>query len=415
MRISTSYFMQRGLDSILEQQKRLADIQEQIASGNRLNRPSDDPSASAQILRLEQAIATNEQYQRNADMAINRLTLEESTLKSAQDTLLRIREIAIQGNNSTMSDTDRNALAQEVDERLKELVGLANTRDANQEYLFAGYMVNTKPFSLAADGSYVYSGDNGQRGVQISTGRQILDSDAGNEVFMNLRNGNGTFQVNPAIGNTGASIIDVGQVLDRDSYNATLQNYTISFVTNSSGNIAYNVIGNVDGQIIPSPPQNAINDAPDYVIDAAISFNGIQTAISGTPVAGDVYTVSPSDNQDVFSTIQKLITALQLPTEDSNVNESEALNLMNQSLSELDIAFDKFTRVRTSVGARLNTTDAQVSVNEAYQIELTATLSGVRDLDITAAAVELQSRLIALEAAQTSYTRIQSLSLFEFL
>lgn len=415
MRVSTSYFSQRGLNSMLEQQHRLAEIQEQISSGNRLNRPSDDPTAAAQILRLDQAIAATDQYQRNADMAKNRLTLEESTLKNVQDTLLRVREIAVQGANSTLSDTDRLALAQEVEERLQELVGLANTRDANQEYLFAGYKVNTKPFAIAADGNYIYSGDHGERALQISTGRQIQDSDAGNDVFMNLRNGNGTFQTNPAAGNTGDTIFSLGEVTDSATYRANLQTYTVSFVTNGNGNIGYNVFGSVDGQIVPPLPQDATVDAPDYSSGGAIQFNGIETAFTGNPADGDQFAIAPSNNQDMFSTVQKLVTALSMQTDDPNVNESDALNLINQSLSEIDIAFDNITRVRTSVGARLKTIDSQSTVNEAYKIELTATRSDVKDLNIAEAAVELQSRLIALEAAQTTYTRIQRLSLFEFI
>lgn len=415
MRVSTSYYATRGLNSILEQQQRLADIQEQISSGKRLSKPSDDPTGAAQILRLEQAISATDQFQRNADFAQNRLSLEESTLSGVQDSLLRVREIAIQGANATMSDTDRFALAQEVRERLKEMVGLANTRDSNQEYLFSGYKVTTKPIVQAADGSYVYNGDHGERNLQISTGRQIPDSDSGDDVFMNLKNGNGTFQIDANAANTGSTIFDLGQVVDPVTYNANIQTYTVTFVTNSSGNIGYNVVGSVDGQIIPSPPLNAVNDAPDYVEDAAIQFNGVETAFTGSPADGDVFTVSPSVNQDVFSTVQKLVTALEMPTEDANVNESDALNLINQSISEIDIAFDSITRVRTSIGARLKTIDDQATANEAYSIELTATLSEVRDLDIAAAAVELQSRLVALEAAQTTYTRIQRLSLFEFL
>lgn len=415
MRVSTNYFSQRGLDSILDQQRRLSDIQEQIATGRRLNRPSDDPAAASQILRLEQALATNDQYQRNADMAKNRLTLEETTLKSIQDALLRVREIAIQGSNSTMSDTDRNALAQEVNEKLEELVGLANTRDSNQEYLFSGFKTNTKPIARLADGTFIYSGDHGQRGIQISTGRQIMDSDAGNDIFMNLRNGNGIFQTTPSVGNTGDAIVSLGQVIDPDLYNATPQTYTVSFVTNLNGNVGYNVVGSVEGQIIPTPPLDPTNDAPDFVSEGEIQFNGIQTSFTGTPADGDSYTIAPSSNQDMFSTVQKLVTAFELQTENSNVNESDALNLINQSLNEIDIAFDNVTRVRTGVGARLKTIDSQISVNAAYEIELTSTLSNVRDLDIAEAAVEMQSRLIALEAAQTTFTRIQGLSLFEFI
>ena len=412
MRVSSSYFTQRGLASILEQQNRLAEIQEQISSGKRLLRPSDDPTGAAQILRLEQASALTDQYQRNADNASNRLTLVETTLSSVQDSLLRVRELAVQGSNSTLTDTDRAAIAQEVRQRLNELVSLANTRDANQEYLFSGYKVTTKPFSQAADGTYVYSGDQGERALQISSGRQIIDSNAGSDVFMNLKNGNGTFQTNADPLNTGSAIFDIGQVVDTTAYVA--EQYDITFVTNASGNLAYNVVGSVSGQLIPPLPQNPVNDAPDYVSGGSIQFNGIQTGITGNVAVGDVFTITPSVNQDMFSSVQKLVTGLELSTA-SNVGFSDVQNLINQSLTEIDLAFDSVTRVRTSVGARLKTIDDQALVNEAFKIELASTLSSVRDLDIAEAAVELQSRLIALEAAQTSFTRIQGLSLFEFL
>ena len=411
MRVSTAYFTQRGLTSILDQQARLADMQEQISSGQRISKPSDDPTGAAQILRLEQALSVTSQYQRNADNALNRLTLQESTLDSVQDSLIRIREIAIQGANPTINNSDRQSLAQEVRERLNELVSLANTKDANQEYLFSGYKVTTKPISQAADGTFQYDGDQGQRALQISSGRQIKDSDSGSDVFINIKNGNGTFQTSANIANTGTGVFNVGQVVDLSSYVA--ETYTISLVTNGSGNLGYNVVGSTSGQLIPSLPQNLVTDAPDYSDGGSIQFNGIQTGITGAPVVGDSFTITPSTTQDMFSSVQKLVTALET-TINNPAGHSDFLNMFNSTLSEMDLAFENITRVRTSVGARLKTIDDQININEDFKIEMTTTLSKVRDLDIAGAAVELQSRLIALEAAQTTYTRIQGLSLFDY-
>lgn len=412
MRISTSFYTQRGLNSILEQQVRLSNIQEQISSGKRLLRPSDDPTGAAQILRLEQSISATEQFQRNADNAKNRLTLEEVILDNVQDSLFRVRDLAVQGNNATLSNTDRLALAQEAREILQELISLANTRDSNQEYLFSGYQVNSKPFSQAADGTFIYSGDQAQRALQISSDRNLYDSDSGHDTFVNVKNGNGIFQVNANALNTGAGIFDIGSVIDPSAYVA--ETYTMTFVTNGSGNLAYNVFGSTSGQLVPPLPQNSVTDAPDYIDGGTVQFNGIQTGISGIPVSGDVFTISPSSTQDMFSTVQKLVTALETTVTNSS-DQSNKSNLINQFLSEVDIVFDNITRIRTNVGARLKTIDDQTNVNESYKLEITSTLSSVRDLDIAEAAVELQSRLIALEAAQTTYTRIQRLSLFEFL
>ncbi len=403
MRVSTAYFTQRGLTSILEQQARLADIQEQVSSGKRILKPSDDPSGSAQILRLEQALSVTNQYQRNAGNALNRLTLEESTLDSVQDSLIRIREIAIQGANPIIGNTERLALAQEVRERLNELVSLGNTKDANQEYLFSGYKVTTKPFTEAADGTFVYSGDQGQRSLQISSGRQMMDSNSGNDVFVNVKNGNGTFQTNANVLNGGTGVFDVGQVVDPTAY--VTDTYTIT-IGGTPGNLTYGVTGVASGVVIAAG--TAFSDG------GSIQFNGIQTGITGAPVAGDTFTISPSTTQDMFTSVQNLVTALETTTS-SPAGQSDILNLLNPSLSEIDLAFDNITRIRTSVGARLKTIDDQINVNEGFKIEMASTLSKVRDLDIAEAAVELQSRLIALEAAQTTYTRIQGLSLFDHI
>ncbi len=403
MRVSTAYFTQRGLNSMLEQQNRLAEIQEQISSGKRLLTPSDDPTGAAQILRLEQALSTNDQYQRNSENALNRLTLEESTLNGVQNSLIRIREIAIQGTNATIGNTDRKALAQEVRELLNEMVSLANTKDANQEYLFSGYKVTTKPFAEAADGSFVYSGDQGQRALQISSDRKINDSDSGNDVFVNIKNGNGSFQVDANVSNNGTGVFDVGQVVDPTAYVA--DTYTIT-IGGTAGNLTYGVTGATSGVVVAA--------GTAYSSGGSIQFNGIQTGITGTPAVGDTFTVSPSSTQDMFTSVQNLVTALE--TETSSLDgQADILNLINPALSEIDLAFDNVSQVRTNVGARLKTIDDQINMNEGFKIELSSTLSKVKDLDIAQAAVELQSRLISLEAAQTTYTRIQGLSLFDHL
>lgn len=411
MRISTSLLNQRGLSGILEQQAQLSRIQSQIASQKRINSPSDDPSASAQILRLSQTIAVTEQYIRNSDSALNRLQLEENALADVEAALLRVRELSLQASNGVLSDEDRQGIAFEVRQRLNELVGLANTRDANQEYLFSGNQVHQQTISQV-NGSFVYNGDQAQRSIQISSGLRVTDSDTGSAVFMDIVNGNGTFRTQDNPANTGTGIIDSGQVFDQGAYVA--DNYTISFVTNANGNLGYNVVGAVSGQLIPPLPQDPTLDAPDYVDLQAIRFNGIETNINGLPVDGDSFTVQPSVKQDMFSAVADLATALETNTF-AATDRAKVLNQINRSLVHIDQSFDNVVETRSSIGARINVIESKTATNESFVLELTSTLSSVRDLDIAAAAVELQQRLTSLEAAQASFVRIQGLSLFNFL
>ncbi len=412
MRISTTLFHQRGLGGILDQQSSLVNLQAKIASGRRITSPSDDPSGSVQALRLTQTKAVIEQYMRNSDMALNRLQLEEVTIQGVEDKLLRVRELAIQASNSILGNQDRSAIAIELREHLQALRGLANTQDSNQEYLFAGNQVTQKPFSELPDGTTVYNGDQGERSIQISSGQRLKDGDSGHSVFMDILNGNGTFEVQAALGNSGSGIIDPGQVFDTTAYVA--DDYTISFVTNAAGNLAYNVVGVNSGQLIPPLPANPVLNAPDYLDGAAIRFNGIETKIEADPVDGDTFTLIPSSKQDLFTTVDKLASALEIPVYDST-QRSQAHNIISSSIVDLDRAFDKVTNIRTGIGSRLRTIEDRSATNESFLLEITSTLSDIQDLDIVSAAGELQRRLTALEAAQSAYVRIQGLTLFNFI
>ncbi len=412
MRISTSLFQQRGLNGILDQQAGLVDIQSKIASGRRISSPSDDPSGSVQIIRLSQAKSVTEQYIRNSDSALNRLQLEENTVKGVEDTLVRVRELAIQSANSILSNQDRKAIAAELRQQLQGLLGLANTQDASQEYLFAGNQVSTRPFTQLAASNIVYNGDQGQRAIQISSGQQINDSDTGLAVFMDIVNGNGSFFVEDSPANSGAGIIDPGQVFDASAYVA--DDYTISFVTNASGNLGYNVVGAAGGQLIPPLPQDPILNAPDYEDGAAIRFNGLETKIEGNPASGDLFNIRPSVKQDLFSTIADLATALETVVQDPS-QRTKMQNKISASIVDLDRAMNKMSEIRSNIGARLNLIEDRTATNESFLLDITATLSDVQDLDIISAASELQQRLSSLEASQAAFVRIQGLTLFNFI
>lgn len=239
MRISTSQLRLSGLNQLLDQQANLLKTQQQISTGKRIINPADDPSAITRVLGLQQSLKSTEQFQENINFARGRLTLEENVLAELNDELNRIREVAVQGNNSTLADSDRQSLAVVVRQGLDQLLSLANTQDSNGEYIFSGYQGNAQPFAESVSGNYVYNGDDGKRFLQISPNRQIAETDSGTEVFRQIRNGNGTFTTLDNQSNSGTGIIDPGSVsnaalIDGDTYN-------ISFFsdTSASGSLTY--------------------------------------------------------------------------------------------------------------------------------------------------------------------------------
>lgn len=199
----------------------------QLSTGKRILSPSDDPSATAALVGLNQTLATVAQFQKNSEYATARLNQEESTLVSVDSVLQRIRELTLQGNNASQTRETRTSIANEMDLLIEELAGLANAKDSSNSYLYAGYQDKTQPFTQNPDGSYAYLGDEGQRFVQIADNRQIATSDSGYAVFMDILTGNGTFSVNDNSANLGTGVIDPGGLTDPQAYDG--DSYTILF------------------------------------------------------------------------------------------------------------------------------------------------------------------------------------------
>jgi len=179
MRISTAQIFRQGVDAMLERQLELSRTELQMASGNRLLSPSDDPSAAARILDLGAAEQRLTQYQRNADVAQARLDQEETALFGMENLLQRVRELAVQGISDNVTAVDRGSIAVEIWEHMESFVQMANARDANGEYIFGGFESLTQPVSLVDrnTGQFDYGVATGQRKLQIGDSREVAIGD----------------------------------------------------------------------------------------------------------------------------------------------------------------------------------------------------------------------------------------------
>ena len=199
MRISTSQFFQQSVDAMLRNQRDLSQTELQVASGQRILKPSDDPSASVRVLGLKDSQARLAQYQRNADAARAKLDQEEVALNGIVDLLQAVRDLAVRGSNGTQSVADRQTIAAEVREHLDSFLQLANTQDANDEYIFSGYKTHTASLSHDGVGNFTYNGDEGQRKVQIGDNREVAVGDPGS-IFMDFAAaGGGTTNIGKVI------------------------------------------------------------------------------------------------------------------------------------------------------------------------------------------------------------------------
>jgi flagellar hook-associated protein 3 FlgL len=190
-RISTRMMTDQAVSAMLKQQSQLSETQLQLSTGRRILTPSDDPAGAVRVLDYDRAIGTISQYLNNADRAQTRLEFEEGVIGGIENILIRTKELTVEGASDTLSQEDRAAIAAEIWQLRDELLSLGNTRDAQGEYIFAGYQTSTRPFAEAVSGAVDYQGDLGDRRLRISADREISDGDNGHRVFVDVETATG--------------------------------------------------------------------------------------------------------------------------------------------------------------------------------------------------------------------------------
>lgn len=408
MRLSTSQLALQGVNNILSQQASLSKTQAQLASGRQILTPSDDPAGASRILELEKAINTVERYNRNADQAETRLGLSENILNEFGNTLQRVRELSVQAANGSQDRETRAYIASELRQAQDQLVQLANTDDGNGEFLFAGSETRTQPFTKTAGGKVIYNGDQGQREVRIGPSRTLPVDSSGFDAFMKIPNGNGDYQAREAQGNSGSGIITVG---DSPALVQPGEDYTVEFDRDGDGRLTYEV-RDVDGALVEldGEPVTGPYEPGMTVRVPAESGQLLQVKLDGQPDEDDRFEVTAATPQSVFETVNNLIRTLEDDGDGPALN-----NAVNRFLADIDQGMENIIRVRSELGARLNSLDASRDANEGALLDLNSAKSKLADLDYAEATGRFNQELVGLQAAQQTYTRLQGLSLFEFI
>lgn len=183
MKISTNQMFTNSSNQIVTTQSKIADMQAQLSTGTKLVKPSDEPQLAAVVLRLETAIAQHDSFQRNLNLVDERLAVEESIVSSVDNTLIRVRELALQGASDTVSESDRKFIAVEVQGLRDALFGLANSQDKENRYLFAGSQAGSPAFQSDDFGQVSYAGDYATLQVDITKNRAVDLNRPGTAVF----------------------------------------------------------------------------------------------------------------------------------------------------------------------------------------------------------------------------------------
>ena len=178
MRISTLQMYRQATDSLNKSLVDLYRLNEQISSGKRINKPSDDVTGTSRAMAYKVSIAAGEQYLSNIKEATSALTYADSTLSSVNTALTRLKELSVEAASGSKSGSSREALAQEAGQLRDQLLSLANTRVGNS-YIFSGFRTDTAAF----DSTYAYQGDSGSINVGIAGGVTLSQNVTGADAF----------------------------------------------------------------------------------------------------------------------------------------------------------------------------------------------------------------------------------------
>ena len=447
MRISTSQIYGSGVRGMQRNQEQLVRLQNQLSSNRRILTPADDPIASARALNVTQSKDVAAQYAANQGDASDRLGLVDSQLTSLTDLLQSARSRVVQAGNTILGDSDRQAIATELEQDLEAMLGIANSRDAEGSYLFSGYQSETAPFARSAavapatSSSVTYFGDDGVLLLQVAASQQMAVNVTGSELFMDIRDGNGSFSTSAGrtgtgLANLGSGAVDDASVLDQTAWRNALNGFSWQGTANRGLQVQFSSVAGVSNYQIfdtstPAPPSVALPPTavsgvmpftPGQVIRfattappaAAVTDFGAQVVINGSPADGDAFTIKPSTNKSVFQTMQEMIDLLRAPLA-SNTDRTAFSDQQAGHLTNFDQVLAKVSAVHTSVGARMQELEVLSNNASAVDIQYQETLSNLQDLDYAQALSDFTRHKVTLEAAQKSFVTISGLNLFNYL
>ena len=414
MRVSTIQTFNSGVNNMQRVSGLAAETQNQISTGRKFLSAADDPVAATRILQLTQEIAIRDQYQKNITSVTNRLALEETVLTGTSELLQRIREITVQSGDGSLNSQDRGFLAQEVDIRLDEMLGLLNSKDANGEFIFAGYKGDTQPFIEGGGGGYKFQGDEGNRLVQVGATTFVNSRDSGKGIFEAIPAAENNFTTtnNPRNTANPPANITVGQILDKEAFEAFYPEDAFIEIERVDAldppQLNYTVRRSSDNRVL-----NGLQNIP-FSPGSNIQFQGIAVRIAGVPDVGDSFLIESSGQQSALSTIGRLNDALRNSTDTPEGREQLRI-VLESTLKNLDNAQTRLLETRSSIGGRLNTLESTQSIHEDVDIVSQEVLSQLQDVDFAEAVSRLSLETFILEAAQQSFAKISNLSLINRL
>jgi flagellar hook-associated protein 3 FlgL len=427
MRVSNKLFNEQQVRAFQSMRSDMQGIQEKIASGNKINRASDDPMGAVNLSAAREQRTLIEQFSKNSDLANMRLDLSDKTLDEMTTVLTRMTELTATAGNGVYDGFGHQAILNELKQLSEVALGLANTTDSMGRPLFAGRSAVDVPFTRNVDGTVAYNGDRGQHSVQVSESLTTLTGIDGGSAFMRVETPNGrrsVFEVIQSAMNsieTGAQIKGQATGGNKTRLDFTLPSKTETWSFTLSGNagtaqITANVARDNLGAMVTEINRFTSQTSVSAAIDAATG-DMILTDITEGEIKIEDISISGQDSASEKLTSYVEFTKLDgsLAAIGPTVKLTDRDQLIAYNISSMSAAMDSISNKRSLIASQMSKNGMQKDVLEGRKLVVDRDVSKLNDTDLAEMITKLQGQMTNLEAAQAAFSKIGQQSLFDYL
>lgn len=408
MRLSNNQIFSRSMQDMSQTQKRLNTAHSQVTSQEKFRTSGDAPAEIAKSNYLNDEIKKNTQYQTNGLMLKSTLGLEETTLNNIHTAMERGRVLSVRALNGAVDSQDRQAISLEIGQVQKEVFSLANSKNANGDFIFSGTAAHLQAYVKDDQtGQYSYRGNEEDNDIQIATNVYVSGGDNGKRVFESA----------PArlIANTsnltGNIVVVQTEIIDQGEYD----NFHRSHYDH--GNSANNTFKlNVTAPLIPGNSDtfeildstNNVLQSGNFTSEKGIRFNGVNITAQGAAPGSLDLSLAPPNNVNILNTLESLKMALT----DSSLSNADFRERMADAQVGIENAKYSVMSTMSTIGGRSNTITRVTESNESFKVINQEAMAILTEADLAAAMTDLTKEQNILEMSYKSFNKINNLSLF---
>ena len=421
MTIGTPRLHQQNVELFARLNQELKSLQGQVGSGKADLKLSENLYDISKLSAAEERKSETNQYMQNAKRATKDLEFLDVALDRLQNLTVNLQELVVDSSSDMLSQTERERFILDAQSLKKEIFDLANQNDSFGNSLFGGHSGTKNPFVMDNNGSVSYVGSALKREVKVSPSLYVQQNVAGNELFNNISD--------------GAEKTSIFQLVD---------DFIFSLKNDLNSGYSSNLLSDGDSVDLVFPSSGAEADF-EFVLKTGNTENKIEATIYGndySQIVDQINTLTGSTGISA-STVSGNRIRLQGSVEQLNISNFDASNFVSEKsyigvikdISSSDVverindnrlqiasindkikdAFEQFSTARAQVGASSRIAQDNEAAAQDVLVTLEEDMSKIRDADLASLLTQLEFLMTNKEAAQATFTRITSKSLFDFL